>query len=42
MIEISRKKCYAINGKCKKMSLLHNYELQDSDWEDYILKSLFL
>jgi len=27
MIEISRKKCYATNGKLKRMSLLHNNQL---------------
>jgi len=31
MIELSRKKCYATNSKLKKMSLLHDNQLQNCD-----------
>lgn len=43
MIEISCKKCYATNGKLKRMSLLHNNQLHgDIIFEERILIGSFL
>ncbi len=42
MIEICRNKCYATNGKLKRMSLLHNNELQNSYWKRLYIEELIL
>lgn len=42
MIELSPKKCYAIKGIFKRMSLLYKNQVQNCNSENNIFKSLFL